>query len=82
MQFRFAEQKLLVVSAAFVLTCLRVSHFVINDVGSLKLGGSVSSVGMLLLLLLVVVVVVVVIRARRQGSGCTAAIRLIVHPVF
>jgi hypothetical protein len=29
--------------------------------------------GMLLLL---------VIRARSQGSGCTAAIRLIVHPVF
>jgi hypothetical protein len=24
----------------------------------------------------------VVIRARSQGSGCTAAIRLIVHPVF
>jgi hypothetical protein len=31
---------------------------------------------MLLLLL------VVVIRARSQGSGCTAATRLIVHPVF
>jgi hypothetical protein len=30
----------------------------------------------------VVVVVVVVIRARSQGSGCTAAIGLIVHPVF
>jgi len=26
-QFRFAEQKLLVVSVAFVLTCLRVGHF-------------------------------------------------------
>jgi hypothetical protein len=26
--------------------------------------------------------VVVVIRARIQGFGCTAAIRLIVHPVF
>jgi hypothetical protein len=25
---------------------------------------------------------VVVIRARSQDSGCTAAIRLIVHPVF
>jgi hypothetical protein len=25
---------------------------------------------------------VLVIRARSQGSGCTAAIRLIVHPVF
>jgi hypothetical protein len=24
----------------------------------------------------------VVIRAWRQGSGCTAAIRLIVHPIF
>jgi hypothetical protein len=24
----------------------------------------------------------VVIRAQSQGSGCTAAIRLIVHPVF
>jgi H+/Cl- antiporter ClcA len=35
-----------------------------------------------LLLLLLVVVVVVVIRAQSQGSGCTAAIRLIVHPVF
>jgi hypothetical protein len=33
-------------------------------------------------LLLLVVVVVVVIRARSQGSGCTAAIRLIVHPVL
>jgi hypothetical protein len=31
--------------------------------------------GLLLLL-------VVVIRARSQGSGCTAAIRLIVYPVF
>jgi hypothetical protein len=27
-------------------------------------------------------VVVVVIRVRSQGSGCTASIRLIVHPVF
>jgi hypothetical protein len=26
--------------------------------------------------------VLLVIRARGQGSGCTAAIRLIVHPVF
>jgi hypothetical protein len=26
--------------------------------------------------------VMVMIRARSQGSGCTAAIRLIVHPVF
>jgi hypothetical protein len=34
-----------------------------------------------LLLLLVVVVVVVVIRAQ-SPSGYTAAIRLIVHPVF
>jgi hypothetical protein len=33
-------------------------------------------------LLLLVVVVVMVIRARSQGSGCTAAIRLIVHPCF
>jgi hypothetical protein len=31
---------------------------------------------------LLLVVVVVVVRARSQGSGCTAAIRLIVHPVF
>jgi hypothetical protein len=37
---------------------------------------------LLLLLLVVVVVVLVVIRARSQGSGCTAAIRLILHPVF
>jgi hypothetical protein len=35
-----------------------------------------------LLLLVVVVVVVVVIRARSQGFCCTAASRLIVHPVF
>jgi hypothetical protein len=33
-------------------------------------------------LLLLLVVVVVVITARSQGSGCTAAIRLIAHPVF
>jgi hypothetical protein len=30
----------------------------------------------------VVNVLLLVIRARSQGSGCTAAIRLIVHPVF
>jgi hypothetical protein len=34
------------------------------------------------LLLLLLVVVVVVIRARSQGSVCTAAVRLIVHPFF
>jgi hypothetical protein len=28
------------------------------------------------------VLLLVVIRVRNQGSGCTAAIRLIVHPVF
>jgi hypothetical protein len=28
------------------------------------------------------VLLLLVIRARSQGSGCTAAIRLIVHPVF
>jgi hypothetical protein len=33
-------------------------------------------------LLFLLLVVVVVIRAQSQGSGCTAAIRLIVHPVF
>jgi hypothetical protein len=27
-------------------------------------------------------VLLLVIRARSQGSGCTATIRLIVHPVF
>jgi hypothetical protein len=37
---------------------------------------------LLLLLLVVVVVVVVVIGAQCQGSRCTAAVRLIVHPVF
>jgi hypothetical protein len=41
-----------------------------------RTGGVFSRVCRFLLLLLVV------IRARSQGSGCTAAIRLIVHPVF
>jgi hypothetical protein len=34
------------------------------------------------LLLLLLLLVVVVISARIQGSSCTAAISLIVHPVF
>ena len=33
-QFRFAEQKLLVVSVSFGLTCLRVGRFSINDPGN------------------------------------------------
>jgi hypothetical protein len=34
------------------------------------------------MLLLLLLLLVVVIRARNQGSGCTAAIRFIVQPVF
>jgi hypothetical protein len=32
--------------------------------------------------ILLLLLLLLVIRAQNQGSGCTAAIRLIVHPVF
>jgi hypothetical protein len=64
-------------TAPRVINQKKTAWLILFLAGSVVFGGKCKIGNVLLLLLLLVL-----IRAKSQGSGCTATIRLIAHPVF